>query len=1339
MSTPSNLYAEKVFAEHPTGLWALDDKADYVSLISEPKRNLSDATKWTITGGSVVTYSESVDEPFIDSYVGKIIADPTQDESASIVAVSKDIIDLKELNDYLRTFSVGGYFYSESAYVVGFEIGYQYTDTTSGQEIRHLKNYDTVINNNWIFISETFDTPSDDAKLKLVFKINFVGGSETEDVFLVNGISLGQWSEEFASVSLGVNPVNISDKEIAVNVEEAVVAKCYGLQELDGYYLVSDNMIKAKNCGVPIVYGTSGLTMIYPNGDNPSLIVPGVGFLNESGKFRDYTLETWLRINSYSNERKRIIGPISSEDGIYVDGPSIGLKIGNEYKAYYVGEWTRPMLVHLKVATNSASLLVNGEEVISLIFLTEYLEFPSMLSQNGKDQDWIGFYAHDDIYPVEIDCVGIYPYLVSSSVAKRRFVFGQGVDIPENINTSYSGTSVFIDYSFADYTSNYSYPKIGSWNQGFKDNVSATNRSLSVFSHPLPEIVLSSRTKEELFIDCQYAQSTDTKKFFTFRPEDSWDGISGYLFFKNFDFMQTQISSFYGCFALPETSATSQILFRIEKENTNNYFAIELKDFKILYKYGINNIKINEAKSFMNTTTGIVNTLYTTNVPHQLMQDSKVFISQFEKAEFNKYDQPTDIFKIVSSSSFSIETPWISLTENQNGTFSEKYSTGVGIKGSGVLDFYTTLYSPLIANPGELVDIGLHIPSFVSRFGNPVSEFFGSLSDLRMYVGGDKYGGSTFTGKIYSLGLCTPYNFQKIRSLFNEIGLPVWNEDLFAIYQNNQLINIDGGIDTTSMPPSGGTTDTANGAISGGGVIISDEDFLLDHVASYTLLPDMVFDTYKLIVSSSAYWEDQLPLTYFAESVLDKRGDQYFDLDFIQFNIDYPITSKTLEIKTEPENWTYADLADEYGVPVQRSYTSLDNYLFTGYNDYDDLKNKISKDYRYDTDGSLVKTYVTFQYTNLGANQTYFYFTKTLRPSRDGVLIPGPDWMTTKYEVVDNMIIYPPKGVDFNDLSIVTHIEINVKNSETNNVAIKKLSYASQALNEADASAIGTRFGTPIYPYTKTGIYYDFKKDNPFAIYTGSSPYLYLTKTSGIQLKGKYDPLVNRGLLIPVNESRSEGFKVIAMQMALRFDGDYFPYAPTQIFEIQSKGSYIKFYMVASDPTGRRAKIYAIDARTGLVENGIGFYWNGKIVKEPIITLQEWGFLGINFLNSLDFSFFEGALRLTGPLLFNSLSYYQSTNLQEVQNIAERPWFRVKVLGSYSLDWEFWDSGAFNWNNVLVLSETSYYGVNPSDVYKSYTGTNKIVVDDERPVRFGEYTYTVFKDVNWSQFVQDPV
>lgn len=77
---------------------------------------------------------------------------------------------------------------------------------------------------------------------------------------------------------------------------------------------------------------------------------------------------------------------------------------------------------------------------------------------------------------------------------------------------------------------------------------------------------------------------------------------------------------------IPESSPTTQTLFRIEKENTNSYFTIELINNQI--SYSIN------------------------------------------------YD--------------------------------------------GILE---TIYSPNIAEPGELIDVGLNIPAFVSRFGNPASEF----------------------------------------------------------------------------------------------------------------------------------------------------------------------------------------------------------------------------------------------------------------------------------------------------------------------------------------------------------------------------------------------------------------------------------------------------------------------------------------------------------------------------------------------------------------------------------------------------------------------------------------
>jgi hypothetical protein len=311
------------------------------------------------------------------------------------------------------------------------------------------------------------------------------------------------------------------------------------------------------------------------------------------------------------------------------------------------------------------------------------------------------------------------------------------------------------------------------------------------------------------------------------------------------------------------------------------------------------------------------------------------------------------------------------------------------------------------------------------------------------------------------------------------------------------------------------------------------------------------------------------------------------------------------------------------------------------------------------------------------------------------------------------MIIYPPKTADTSLLALVTHIEFNVRGILKNKVNIKTLEYASQAFNDVEPNPVGTRFGTSIYPYKKSGAYLNYKDQNPFTIYKGSSPYLYLTRYSGIELKGTYDPMITRGLLIPVNETKSSNYKVLALQTAIRFDQDFFPYAPTEIFEIESKDAHIKFFMVANSSDRNRARVYAINAKTGQLENGIAFYWNGKLVREPILTIKEWGFIGISFSDILDFRNTQGLIKITGPVTVNTVSYYQTTTLQEVQQVTTRPWFKVMYAGTEELDWQFWNIPAYKWGNVMVISTKSYYGVDPEAIYKSYTGTNKIIIESD--------------------------
>ena len=206
--------------------------------------------------------------------------------------------------------------------------------------------------------------------------------------------------------------------------------------------------------------------------------------------------------------------------------------------------------------------------------------------------------------------------------------------------------------------------------------------------------------------------------------------------------------------------------------------------------------------------------------------------------------------------------------------------------------------------------------------------------------------------------------------------------------------------------------------------------------------------------------------------------------------------------------------------------------------------------------------------------------------------------------------------------------------------------------------------------------------------------------------------------------------------MAIRYDKDSFPYGSIEIFEIKSKNRHIKFYISATHPTGKRAKIYALDANTGRLENGIKFYLNGKVVRDPILTVKEWAFLGISFPKVLSFDNRVGVINLNGPLTFNTISYYESSNLQDATEKEKRRWFGVKYIMPENIEWEYWMDGDGLWDGVLNLSEINRYGVDPSTIYKSYTGTNKIIIDSQAFLVIDnarsstEHEYRIYSGIN---------
>lgn len=1182
MSSVLNKYATTIFAEHPIALWHLDDTCDYVSLLSLSDQDLNNWTTSTtvVDGSDYDTFGKYLQyaPPISQAVVNGISVTGGEASFTSNISVQESDIE------YAHGSVAFGFYLCPYEKNVEVSFGYQYFDGVD--TVSNLVTTSVMATTEWAFLSNTFDLPPEGfSDLEVVITVTYDVTTDPYK-FAVNGITFGQLAENFQSKSLGVTPQDLPSSLGLIS--KGIESDNYGVNGNPGYYLTDGTTLFAKNSGMPIVYGASNSTIITKNDSEPSLIVPGFGFFNESKKYQEFTLEFWTRIQSNAVEDRRIVGPIGSDHGIYIDGPFLKLKLADEIGTYFVGEWDRPMLVSLRMTSVSASLVLNGEAVIILDIDIDQISLPGLLDGEGNDIDWIGFYAYDDVPKIELDCVSIFPYEVPAVVSKRRWVYGQAVTVPDNIEGINSASSVFIDYPFAEYAKNYSYPKIGRWENGALENIDATSKYLSAPKYDLPKFRFSNKTESEWHDDVSAIQDPESPSI-SLRPNSGWDDTDGHILFKNLNLLKEETKCFYGVFELTETATDEQILFELYDD------------------------------------------IYSRSIVASITND------------------------IVS--------------------YKLKYKLASGETQEDLL------YSNIGVRVGDKFMAGIDIERFSAFYGKLASSFFGNKHQTKVYFAGNKEMSKTFTGNVHRIAFCNQKNFNTIAPLFTFFGLPTEYENVFDYYESS--VSYDGG--STYF---GEEINHWNLVLDGGDPYpFESETALVDkneHIATYTLVGKIDLNEFVLDIEVESSWQDYIPLTYFGKYVKDAKGLDVFSLDFLQFNIDYPRLNNIVD-----------------GV--------------------------------YNTDGGFVKTYVSFQYLSSGANASSGSFANTEDLSYTNVISPGSNWLTTKYEVLNDTVIYMPQGVDFKKLAIVTHIEMTVPGVNKYPVKISSLQYASQALGHS-ATKIGTRFGKAVYPYQKVGAYYKYDTKNPFSIYKGSTPHLYLTASSGIGLRSEYTQKNERGISIPLNKSATSFYRLSSMQMAIRYDYD-FPTVPIKLFEIQARDTLMGVFMVADPNNSERAQIYAVNMLTGIIDTTVAFFLNGRTVKKPFIVKNQWYYLGLTFFPVLDFDNYFGSMRVTAPILFNNLSFYQVRSEAILTEMLYRSWGSVLTdpLTAVGYTWDNW-SNAGDWKNVLYFGETaSQLAFNAESIYKIYTGTNATVFDTDYVFKFGNYRFTTYKDLNWSK------
>lgn len=1180
MSILSNLYAERVFSEQPTALWALDDDADFISLISPELRSMDG---WYLTNAS-----KSQSSDLIKQIKKSPLIKFETTNSLGFTAKSPAVFNAQDLVEEKGSFSIGTYFYSNTDEISEVKIGYEYANGTPGE----VTTYAVTTSGAWVFLSNTYALPSPEVDIKLTLEV--VTSTAGSYSFYVNGFSVGQWSEKFHTVSDGIDLIDLPEN---INIEntKCYPAYAYGFSDKTGYYLATGNNLSAYNDGFPMVFGASGVTRIVGNQGKPSLIIPGGGFLHDLGRYQDLTLEFWLRVLNMSVSPQKIVGPVFSEDGLYVDGQFLVLKIDRNVQSYFVGEWERPMLIDFRVSPNTSSVMINGEIVISMDIDTKAVPMP-----DAVDNDWIGFYGFTDKVSLDIDCVALYSYQVPSVVAKRRFVYGQGVDVPETINGSLVGSGVTIDYPVAGYANNYIYPDMGRWSQGIFDNLSTDGSSLSSPKYDLPLFVFKNKDISlDQWLDLCYDQEgSEDFSSIDMSLADTADKSGGYILFDKFNISGQDTKAAYGIFKTKDTS--DRLLFKLFNKTNQASLTLSIIDSKAVYRFEYPNMESLEVES------------------SQSIPINSIFLAGFD------------------------------------------------------------------------------VDKMVAHFGGIVSRVFSDPKKLSLYVAGDESFLNTFNGKIYKVGLAIKSNLPEIADWSSEDGI------MLVLGENVPLL--DGGEPPTNYTvlanagePDSDLLSTRSGGLPTLGTTLE----LINYIAGYTLTPRLYLGKFIIDVASKGYWQDFVSLSHFGKNMPNLEGDAIPTLSYLQFNIDIP----RMDILDPLEPW------------------------------------------HLDTSSLPVKTYVSFQYLASGANKLLKNFTAIQRALANSPVVPGDGWMNTAYEVVSGSVIYLPSGVDYRNLALVYHIRIETKSVFSNAVKIKRMETCSQAISIHEPLKINTKFGVQISPYIKRGLYQDYLGKNPVCIYKRSTPYIHLTKQSGIKMLDYFiEEGAEKGISIPINSNRVAQYAVGAIQTFINYQASGFPELEVKMMEIKAYNRSTSIMLVSDVIDNTRGKIFAIDSKTGLPDQFVNFYLNGKLVKSPYINAKQWDVLAIQFIDGMKFDSFSGSINLCSEqMLFNNISTYRLSEIQTSVTSIFRTWAQLEQMidkpGNESTYWGDFLSATppLSWENILFIPTVRRYLIDPKAIFESYSGTNRISVSDDSVLMFKNYRYTAYSDVRWRSNIASPV
>lgn len=1298
----SNQYAQRVFSEHPIAIWPFDDKVGYIDLLSTADRAVDD---WTLDNMAVAQYAglEKPNTPFT-SY-NSLVLSPVDDMILEMEATSGTVWTSGDIvADVPVSVSMFLFVYANSIDYIDF-------GSTDGVSYDTTRTYfPEIAQNVWVKVSH-YNMLYGQIYMKIVFKADF---SASEYEYLLNGLSVGQYSESISSDSLGIEMYVPAGTE-SVIVDGALPAtvgwyeeQSSGISQRSMYHVINDNQLLSYNTAMPMVYGSNYLTRLRPipgedEGTFPSLVFDGCGMFTSQGRYDTYTLEFWMRIGGGTLAPRKLVGPAidGNKDGLFVCGSVFTLTIGDKRASYNVGRLGDPMLIHIVYTPTAISLLINGETVIEINIDPQTLEMPDETNQ------WLGFYSYEDISPIEIDVLSIFGYAIPGAMAKRRFVWGQGVGDISLINSQYQGDGVYANYSSSGTTNSVSYPDDSTWTAGSLDNLTVRRNMLSYNQPKQPVTVLASHTKEEWLSDLSTYSASYLASEISNDSVPTWALSPGHVF------------SY-----CPNSEYEEEVNYTVF--NNPASFCKDVAGFSLSFKTGRG---VYHATGPSQSPTDVSNII-------DFLDSIAAGTSNYLATIHFDNDSPTEFYFGSGGDQITNIYPLLRINSISNpNKFILSYALSLKDIGFLIQTIYVNQTTGLVEKTANTKWCYYYNDSLVFKFSGlnlstEASEMLKNIQDLSIVVGSDQVASSPIEFHSFCFFNNRWYN-EKIRPLLGE-----------AVEQDGYdypLYSFDSGSEfpaTSSAAHWAGDSRKALPAPTDA-TALSVNQFVKEHFfANYAYFVTEKFGDFYEDYGVKGSFEDYVPLASLAGVVKDTEGNDSMAVDTIQYNISYP--APEYENPNTPDTWTYGELMAFYeGLTLSYLYLGI----YSGYPTYEDLMNNTSlldisdATITIDTSNEFVRTYVSLQDSTDKLKQANEFDTTVAATNTNTVYFQVfEDFEDQLFEVYDGAILIPPRSRGVDKLSLGFHIDYAVPGVLTYPVEIKSLELASFAKNRVGFTPIKSSTGKDVYPIVTNGVYYDHSAYNPFKVDKRGLPYLYLGSESGFTPLGLLQEGWDKGLDVYVPESTDTLYRLDNIQFWLRRNR-LFPEQEKTVLELAWDNSKI-YFTIQSFQDDKTRGIIKVYSNGGVPYLAGKFIQNGNIVTNPVIEMSQWHTVAYAFENDgLDMVGNRGRVRMFPGCSYNNVSYFSTRASLGTSQINYRSW--NDVLAEL---WSYWRDLDLTWEEIGIEGLALVKAKELSQiVYRTYIGTEQISVEGPSALRFGQDSVSAYPASSWSTTTVIPV